>query len=527
MENENTPLIGGDGPVAEARRRRLRQFTLGGLFGFIAVLALGLGRAAVGLAAGAASIRASSDRVEENLLQLQRIAAAARGGSRSVGDGFNASAAFVVAALANDTQLKVWTEELLVKDQVDYATPLFSAASLRARDRVYSARLDFLTAFGSGSGTVTDLPLVIVPGCDPKLDSLPDYPFVALILEAAPPTKVGCDNCLCGRVSLAIKGGAKAVLLAATPISSGYPRPLAPSGRFSCPPPYNASLFASLPILSLGQEASWDIVARALDTPSKPTVSISTNTEYKTLGVVNVLAESRTGSDDSVIIFGSHLDSVRAGPGVNDDGSGAMATLELARAFSAFESKNGKSVQKVRFAWWSAEEIGLLGSKYHIKTLQSTNPAQLAKYKLTIDIDMIASPNYIRGIWDGHSIIDPRIARASARIASVFQSHFTRKGLPTSLVKFNGGSDFQPFMDAGVPAGGVITGENEIKTAEEAAVFGGVAGVVLDPNYHQTEDTVEGFGAAGRAILKENLEALVNALQVFALENNLDAFLKA
>ncbi|KAJ3084739.1 hypothetical protein HK100_009259 [Physocladia obscura] len=110
---------------------------------------------------------------------------------------------------------------------------------------------------------------------------------------------------------------------------------------------------------------------------------------------------------------------------------------------------------------------------------------------------MIASPNYVRGVWDGHSVTDERISKQTSVIASVFEDYFASLGLPTIPFKFNGRSDFAPFMEAGIPAGGVITGEDEIKSTEEAELFGGIAGMVLDPNYHQSTDTVQALRGPG------------------------------
>ncbi|KAJ3350303.1 hypothetical protein HDU83_009774 [Entophlyctis luteolus] len=464
------------------------------------------------------------EHVVSYLKELQKIAQD-NGGSRAVnGPGFNASVDFVVSFLRSNTNLNVWTEPFSITEQVDRNPASLSIKSSFASSSVtYEQRTDFLTATGSGSGNITDARLIIASGCDPAIDILPsDEPFVAIIPQTnsrKPSTE--CDNSLCSRVAYAITNGARAVLLTSTPTAIGYPRPLAPSGRLRCPTSLQP-LFGTLPILSLGQSASWDAILRALDTSATPTVSLSADTLYTTINVVNVLADSVTGSDDSVVVFGSHLDSVRAGPGVNDDGSGAMATLELARAFSNVERKK-KSVQKVRFAWWAAEEFGLLGSRYHVGALNAT---QLAQYKLTIDTDMIGSPNYVRGVWDGHGVTDPRIADACAAIARVFESHFARHRLPTTRFAFNGRSDFAPFMDAGVPAGGVVTGEDEIKTVEQAETFGGIAGMVLDPRYHQPADGVDSVRGPGLEVLTQNLDALAHALGLFAFEKHLDKLLK-
>ncbi|KAI8608308.1 hypothetical protein BC830DRAFT_1174529 [Chytriomyces sp. MP71] len=336
-----------------------------------------------------------------------------------------------------------------------------------------------------------------------------------------------CDYSLCSRISFAIQTlGAVAVLVSTSPVAQGYPKPLCATGRISkCSVKEQANAIASVPVMTLSQSASWEFTQRALDARVVSNVSLSANTRYEIIGVDNILAETPGGNPNSIVLFGSHLDSIRGGPGVNDDGSGAMATLELAYALSSSSAIN-KTVQKVRFAWWTAEEIGLIGSTYHVEQLFAKDPVELAKYKLNIDTDMIASPNYVRGVWDGRNVPDERIRAAGAAIQSVFERFFAKRGLATVPFAFNGRSDFAPFMRRGIPAGGVITGEDEIKSAHEAELFGGVAGMVLDPNYHQPTDTVESLRGPGRAVLEQNLEALANALGVFAFHKDLDAFLR-
>ncbi|KAJ3031695.1 UNVERIFIED_CONTAM: hypothetical protein HDU68_001212 [Siphonaria sp. JEL0065] len=469
----------------------------------------------------------SVERVISHLLNLERIAKEVGGGSRTVAQpGFKASVDYVVGTLRNETTLNVWTESLFVYDQVDTGVP-----TLRVHNQTYTARVDFQTATYSGSGTLSGLPLFIVRGSDPTRDLPPptndNSSFVALISQSStrlPSPSPSQD--LCSRVAFAISVlGAKAVLVSVSPVASGYPRPLAPSGRLprTCTKDQIA-VFNTVPIVSLSQQLSWDLTLRALDTPL---VDLDVKTEWKEVEVWNVLAEPNKdfkGKNESIIIYGCHLDSVRAGPGINDDGSGAMATLELAVQYSKSLSK--KSIQKVRFAWWAAEEIGLLGSIYHVEKLATENPELLAHYKLNIDTDMIGSPNYVRGVWDGKSVEDQRIQKAASVIQNVFEGYFKDRGLPTVPFKFNGRSDFAPFMARGIPAGGVITGEDEIKTAEQAELFGGVANMVLDPNYHQPADTVESLRGPGKIVLEQNLKALAHSVRVFALEQNIDAFLK-
>lgn len=107
----------------------------------------------------------------------------------------------------------------------------------------------------------------------------------------------------------------------------------------------------------------------------------------------NVIAETIAGDHDNVVLSGGHSDSVRAGPGINDDGSGIIGLLEIAKQLTAFSVNNA-----VRFAFWSAEEIGLVGSTKYVESL---SPEELAKIAVYLNFDMIASPNFVYAIYDG------------------------------------------------------------------------------------------------------------------------------
>ncbi|NNE11641.1 MAG: M28 family peptidase, partial [Ilumatobacter sp.] len=103
---------------------------------------------------------------------------------------------------------------------------------------------------------------------------------------------------------------------------------------------------------------------------------------------VNVLAETPGGDPDNVVMVGAHLDSVNEGPGIQDNGSGSAAILEVAIQMAEVETHN-----KVRFAWWGAEESGLVGSDFYVFGLSDEEREKIALY---LNFDMIGSPNYVR-----------------------------------------------------------------------------------------------------------------------------------
>lgn len=102
---------------------------------------------------------------------------------------------------------------------------------------------------------------------------------------------------------------------------------------------------------------------------------------------------------------------------------------------------------------------------------------------------MIASPNYVYALYDGDgSAFNVTGPPGSAEAEAFFADWFEEQGIPTKETDFDGRSDYGPFLDIGVAAGGIFTGAEELKTEEEAAIFGGEAGVAYDVNYHQAGD---------------------------------------
>ncbi len=234
----------------------------------------------------------------------------------------------------------------------------------------------------------------------------------------------------------------------------------------------------------------------------------------------NVLAETSKGNDDNVVMAGAHLDSVQDGAGINDNGSGSAALLE-----TAIQMAKVKTTNTVRFAWWGAEESGLLGSEHYVAELTEEEAADIALY---LNFDMVASPNYMFGIYDGDNSGGTApagfIPPGSAQIEDVFEQFYANRGEPSQDSEFSGRSDYGPFIAIGIPAGGLFTGAEVPKTAAEAALYGGVAGAAYDPCYHQFCDNLRGDGqnVALYNALREDYE-LVGNINVHALDVNSDA----
>ncbi len=189
---------------------------------------------------------------------------------------------------------------------------------------------------------------------------------------------------------------------------------------------------------------------------------------------------------------------------MNDNGSGSAAILEIARQIGRLDIK---PYNKLRFAWWGAEESGLVGSQYYIDNLGIEDLANIA---MNLTFDMLGSPNYVRFVYDGDgSDTELPGPSGSGLIESVFLDYFDDQGLPTEPTAFDGGTDYAPFIEVGIPAGGLFTGATEIKTEEQAAIYGGTAGEAYDACYHEACDD---FDNASLEALDQTSDAAAHAV---------------
>jgi Zn-dependent M28 family amino/carboxypeptidase len=220
-----------------------------------------------------------------------------------------------------------------------------------------------------------------------------------------------------------------------------------------------------------------------------PTVHLTVDATTHPRVQHNVVADSRRGDPENVVVVGGHLDSVPAGPGINDNGSGVSAILEIAEEISELRMK---PTNQLRFAFWGAEEAGLIGSSQYVAQLTE---AEREDILLNLNFDMLASPNFARLVYDGNTDETPPpeggAPPGSDVIEQRFLDYFESQGLPTQATAFDGRSDYGPFIAQGIPAGGLFSGAEDPKTAEQVALFGGVEGEQLDPCYHEECDTLE------------------------------------
>ncbi|WP_266996526.1 M28 family metallopeptidase [Streptomyces sp. NBC_00354] len=220
-----------------------------------------------------------------------------------------------------------------------------------------------------------------------------------------------------------------------------------------------------------GYKASIDYVKAKLDAAGF-TTTLQTFTSSGATGY-NLIADWPGGDPNSVLMSGSHLDSVTAGPGINDNGSGSAAILETALAVSRAQLQPTKHL---RFGWWGAEELGMIGSKYYVNNLPSAEKAKISGY---LNFDMIGSPNPGYFVYDD----DPTIEQT-------FKNYYAGIGVATEIeTEGDGRSDHAPFKSAGIPVGGLFSGADYTKTAAQAQKWGGTSGQAFDRCYHSSCDT--------------------------------------
>jgi Zn-dependent M28 family amino/carboxypeptidase len=223
----------------------------------------------------------------------------------------------------------------------------------------------------------------------------------------------------------------------------------------------------------------------------------------------NVIAESPGGRADRTVVVGGHLDSVYDGPGINDDGSGVSTMIETAEEMHelGITPRN-----KVRFIFFSGEEQGLLGSDYYVSQLTKK---EIQDISVMLDFDMLASPNYGRFIYDGNGdeqgFAGPN---GSGAVEQVFKDYWDSEGLAYETIPFDGRSDYDAFTTAGIPAGGIFAGAEDVKQPYQVPLYGGTAGVAFDRCYHQLCDDLTNINNQG---LEELSDAVVHAILTFAM----------
>ncbi len=414
-----------------------------------------------------------------HLVELQRIADA-HGGNRAVGSpGYEASVEYVIATLRTAGYDVQTPSATLQRFSVGQERLTIDRTPVAARALGFSPS----TPAGGVSGR---LAVVAGEGCAPADAAAVRPGSVALVRRGT------CT--FAQKVGNAARAGAAAVVLINT-----SDEPVAGDSLF-----FGAR--GMVPAAGVSRSDGDALAARA---GTRVTLVLATATEA--IETRSVVAQTRTGDPTEVVMVGAHLDSVPEGPGINDNGSGVAALLETAVRLGS----SPRLTNAVRFAFWGAEEAGIIGSTTYVRGLPESERARIRLY---LNFDMVASPNVAYFVYDGDDSdregAGPHPA-GSAGIERVLVEELAAAGVPSpSSHDFDGRSDFKPFLEAGIPSGGLFTGAEKLKTPEEARRYGGVAGAPYDPCYHQACDRID---TLDRNALDRSTDTIAGAVARFAV----------
>ena len=276
-----------------------------------------------------------------------------------------------------------------------------------------------------------------------------------------------------------------------------------------------ASFPQDVPVIEMSAEAGAalvEFIESEAAAGRQVTLTVTTTTVSEVRESENVIAQTTTGRTDRVVVSGAHLDSVIEGPGINDNGSGSAAQLEVALQMAELGIE---PVNQVRFIWFGAEEAGLVGSAYYVSQLSKRELKDIA---VMLNFDMVGSPNPGWFVYDGDASDTASTgSTGSGVVEDVFVDFFESIGRESEPTAFDGRSDYDAFVAAGIPAGGLFTGAEDIMTAEQAAKWNGTAGVAFDPCYHAACDTLDNVDLIA---LDEMTDAIAHAILTFAMTSS-------
>ncbi|KAL8297750.1 hypothetical protein RB600_002665 [Gaeumannomyces tritici] len=420
------------------------------------------------------SAKLQADITEENLmknLQVLNDIAYANGGNRAFGlPGNQATIDYIFDRVSNVPGTKAWKQEL---------GALFNyVASIKLTIAGADTYVYGLTYSPSTSEEGITADLVLGPegaaGCDAaNYSGLDVAGKIVLIDRFRCPT----SGTLAGRVLAASKAGAAAVIVYTdvdTKVTAGSLG--APSNDFR-----SAGLINRVDGLA----------AKArLEAGEKISVYFQQTQLFEERKTHNIFVETEDGDPNNVIVLGAHHDSVQAGPGINDDASGSSILIELFHALTKYRTKN-----KVRFAWWAAEENGLVGSNHYCTSLEA---AEINKILAYLNFDMQARGRI--GVSDNDGRTYGSVApKGSEVIQQTYLDHFAAQGVEVTPRVLTNGSDYASFWRVlNKPFGFLQTG---ILPTE-------------DPCYHQACDNITNIQPE---LLLLNARAAAHQLTVLSL----------
>jgi len=422
----------------------------------------------------ALAAKVTADRMLAHLRALQDIANANNGNRAEGTPGYDASVEYVAKALRSKG-FEVSTPQF---DRLYTVSPGKPALTLAGRSyQVDQASLLVRTPAGGLTGQP-------VRPTQPSGCAAGDYPAVVPKGAIAVVDDTRCS--VVDKQNSAVAKGAVALIVLSTPGGQGAPPTLFSPGYFKQ---------LTVPVAVAGT-----YVATALARTTAP-IRLVLDADNVNTTSRNVLAQTKTGSPNDVIVVGAHLDSPRGGPGINDNGSGVAAVLETALQLGPLAPVNNA----VRFVFWGADEDGLNGAMDYVFGLDRDQLNDIAMY---LNLTMLGSPNAGFFTDDGDQSGPPGpgvafgdVPEGSAGIERTLAGYLNLAGKRPADMPLNTRTDYHPFMVAGVPIGGMTAGASQAKTTVQARLWGGQAGASFDPNYQSPRDTIDNLNREALAVM--------------------------
>lgn len=415
---------------------------------------------------------------------------------QAIGDA-NASTGYRLAGTPGDDATRQYIENTLKAAGYTPRTGYFTFPFFQERSpsqlsivggKTYVNGVDFATMSYSGSGDVTG---AVVPAGGIQIPPGATASSSSSGCSASDFTPASATD---PQVALIQRGTCTFATKAANAQAAGYDAVLIfNEGQPGRTDVINGTLGSPIGIPVLGTSFAVGSELYGMATNGGVSVHVVTDTISEPRQSYYITADTGVGRTDRTVLLGAHTDSTQDGPAVNDDGSGVALLLELAEQVK----RTGQPLRNnVRFGFWGAEESGLLGSAAYASTLSKAAASDIA---VNLAFDMMASDNYVRFVYDGDgSSTATKGPNGSGVVEDVFNSYFDSQGLPTAPTALDGRTDYASFTALGIPAGGLFAGAEGVKTANQAAVYGGSAGQPYSACYHEACDTFTTItGAAG------------------------------
>lgn len=418
--------------------------------------------------------KVTADGMFTHLRALQAIANANKGNRAEGTPGHDATVDYVAKAL-RDKGFEVSTPQFERLSAVSQGKPTLTVAG-----RSYPVdQASLLIRTPSGGLTAPTVRPAQPAGC-----AASDYPSA---LPAGAIAVVDDTRCsVVDKQNTAVAKGAAALIVVSQPSNQGAPPTLFNPGY------YNQ---LTVPVAVVAGSG-----AAALERATTP-VRLVLDAENLKIKSRNVVAQTKTGAPHEVVMVGSHLDSPRDTPGINDGGSGVAAVLETALQLGPLPPVSNA----VRFVFWGGEHNGLNGAMDYVFGLDN---AALNNIALYLNFDMLGSANagFFTDDGDQSGLPGPGVSAAdvpegSDAIERTLAGYLNLAGKRPADMPFNTGVAYHPFLVAGVPIGGLTTGASQTKTFVQARLWGGQPGVWFDPNYQSARDTVDNINREALAVM--------------------------